>query len=606
MKKIKIFLVQIANRNLGDTVIFDNMKYLVDKVLPLRKKSLYNLISYNIYSENLEYLSGADAIIFVGGGIIKYKYEKFYAYLEQIIEIADQRNIPVFFNAVGVEGFNKDDERSCRLKIALNKSCVKGITTRDDFETLKLKYIQNEKIVLKGVVDPAIWSYKSYGISANKKSDTVGIGIVRHKIFEDNGIESISREYQLEFWKEVLERLNLESIPWKVFTNGLKADEDFADEVLEYTGYGCSDLYRVNRLTHGYELVKTISEFKGIIACRLHSNIIAYSLQIPSVAIVWNKKMDFWGEKIGHCDRFIATENMNADVVVDTFLVAMNECQPKPSLKMRYELLLPLKGFIRKYAKKRNVLEDWQKISWQNHLVAVALGGVKHLYCNMNTIEGFENSYENGFKLFEVDVRLTSDDELVCVNGWGDSIFRKFELKKDSELCKVMTKEEFLEQKYYGFYETIDFLQLINKIKDLKNINLIIDIGKPRNEKLELFFEKMQELMPKDFVPNIMIRLQRQKDVVLMRKISPSFNIAFYSDEKIKESNINELIDFCLEYDIHLVTMKIENFDVYQVKILHQNNIRVCVFTCNDLKVSMELIEQGADLIGTHYLTIDN
>ena len=51
------------------------------------------------------------------------------------------------------------------------------------------------------------------------------------------------------------------------------------------------------------ELVKTISQFKSIVSFRLHSHIIAASLNIPSVSVVWDDKVRIFFEKIGHPER---------------------------------------------------------------------------------------------------------------------------------------------------------------------------------------------------------------------------------------------------------------------------------------------------------------
>ena len=77
-KKIMILLVQIVNRNLGDTVIADNAEYLVQQALPRIGGRHYVLQYYDIQSEDYELVRAADLIIFGGGGLIKYKQEKLY------------------------------------------------------------------------------------------------------------------------------------------------------------------------------------------------------------------------------------------------------------------------------------------------------------------------------------------------------------------------------------------------------------------------------------------------------------------------------------------------------------------------------------------------
>lgn len=270
------------------------------------------IIPYNIYSEDVSVLERSDVIIFAGGGIIKYKYEKFYHYISDIIKVAEQNQIPVFFNGVGVEGFHASDERCMLLKQALNADCIKGITVRDDIRTLKENYIMNAKVRVRSVYDPALWAKDAYEIEEHEGSGCIGLGIVRHKIFADNGFSQVDKDFQLQLWTDIIRCLNDKGIPWKVFTNGLKSDEDFAVEVLQYAGYGDSvEVYKIDRMTEPQDLVNTISNFSALIACRLHANIIAHTLNIPSVAFIWNEKLKFWGEKIGLSSCFIDVAELN-------------------------------------------------------------------------------------------------------------------------------------------------------------------------------------------------------------------------------------------------------------------------------------------------------
>ena len=99
--KINILLVEIVNRNFGDTVIADNTAYLLQRALPMTSRSRFAIQHYNIFTEDYEMVSRADLIIFDGGGIIKYKWEKFYYYTSRILECAQEHKIPVYFCGVG-------------------------------------------------------------------------------------------------------------------------------------------------------------------------------------------------------------------------------------------------------------------------------------------------------------------------------------------------------------------------------------------------------------------------------------------------------------------------------------------------------------------------
>ena len=124
--KINILLVEIVNRNFGDTVIADNTYALLQRALPRSSREQYVIHHYNFYSEDDAMISAADLIVFDGGGIIKFKREKFYFYIAHILEKAQERNIPVYFSGVGVEGYDETDERCQMLKKSSPLSLCQG------------------------------------------------------------------------------------------------------------------------------------------------------------------------------------------------------------------------------------------------------------------------------------------------------------------------------------------------------------------------------------------------------------------------------------------------------------------------------------------------
>ena len=94
-KKLNILLAEYINRNLGDTVIAECTKYFVEKALQNEGIQNYIIHDYNMYQEDMEYVKNSDVVIFAGGGLIKYRREKFYQYVPDIIRIASENNIPV-------------------------------------------------------------------------------------------------------------------------------------------------------------------------------------------------------------------------------------------------------------------------------------------------------------------------------------------------------------------------------------------------------------------------------------------------------------------------------------------------------------------------------
>lgn len=601
MKAIQIVVVQIINRNLGDGVISDCTKFLIKKICKRLIGKKVSIVPYNIYSEDFSIIKRADVIVFAGGGIIKYKYEKFYSYITGIVKIADQYQIPVFFNGVGVEGFDGSEDRCMELKETLNLECVKGITVRDDIETLRNNYIVNHNIRVRSVFDPAVWTKEVYRIERRNTSDVVGVGIVRYKIFADNGIEEIDENFQLKLWSELICLLNQRNIKWKIFTNGLKSDEDFAVQVLQYAGYGEEvKKYKVKRAADSRELVQTIAGFKAIIACRLHANIIAYSLGIPSIAFVWNDKLKFWGRKIGKEELFIEPAKMSAEYVISALQkLLINAELSKPSSIKRL-VYKELKRFIRKYAKRRNKV-NFEKILWEEHLMATALGGENFLFSGMNNLKMLEESSRSGFRWMETDIRLTSDNKLACVNGWNKGTYSRLGVDDNIYGKAGMPLKEFLTSTYYGKFAVTDAVKFFDKIKMYPNINFVLDAGRPEKKKLSLFYAALKKVSTENMT-NIYIRIQREADVLQLREEKIPFSLIYYIEDI---ESVDNVVKLCKKYGIKWISIKIEKCEKVLIKKLKDNGLKICVFSVDKLIVAEELLKLGVDLISSNYLKVD-
>ncbi len=391
----KIVIIGLENLNLGDRVIEDTCKYLVKDLAPDLKIKTMNLFPeeellgdfqtkypktdviiekisqkygrnficqmldfskwyryskkgtsvYKYYEDNLK---KSKMVIIAGGGLIKYSRENFWNALYSIISYCSRARIHVYFNAVGIEGFDKSNFYCRLLKYSLSKKCVKVISTRDDIETLK-KYVSNKKTELKVVGDPALWSVEKYELNDIQKNDIVGVGLIRGKIFTDYGTE-FSEEQILQAYVGIVKELESRGYRWQLFCNGLKSDYKMGKDILNFLGLPVEEQYLAPRPTKAKSLVKRISEYKAIIGARLHSNIIAAAYNVPSVALIWNEKLKFFGKQINHTERFFNKNDFqNPKFVVDKLEQAMFEGYNEPVIK---NLKLSTKESLQKFINK--------------------------------------------------------------------------------------------------------------------------------------------------------------------------------------------------------------------------------------------------------------
>ncbi len=290
----------------------------------LLRDSWHTTKEYAYYKANeKDKLDGLDLIVFGGGGLIKYHQQHFHYFLDDIIRYAQEKNIPVLINAQGVEGYSENDPECQLLKEALNRDCVKYVSTRDSFPQLRNCYMYNPDIVVRKVCDPAFWLRETYSIKDKKEpSGTIGLNVIRPKIFGQY-MYSVNPDSLAVVYRKLIKECRLRGYKVELFSNGADQDDEFIRYIMQlypalFEDPGVS--VKFPRTTKG--LVKTIAGYDRFMAVRLHASIIGTVLGIPNVSLVWNYKQTMFGEEVGMKQNYISKEDFRASVILEKLLAA--------------------------------------------------------------------------------------------------------------------------------------------------------------------------------------------------------------------------------------------------------------------------------------------
>lgn len=108
--------------------------------------------------------------------------------------------------------------------------------------------------------------------------------------------------------------------------------------------------------------------------------------------------------------------------------------------------------------------------SWKDYrTIAHALGGMDGKDY-LNSREGFLFMYEQGVRLFELDLSRTSDGVWVCRHNWNDPMGQW-----DGNGKKVLTEKEFRQSKIYGKYTPMTLEDFFLLLKDYPDAYVLID-----------------------------------------------------------------------------------------------------------------------------------
>ena len=269
-----------------------------------------------------------DFIVVDGAGLLEYSYNEYQWSLLLVSEYAEKKKIPVVYNAIGRAGeFNEKDFRSTILKKALQSDSVKYVSARDSVKTVQVCAGVEKKVKL--LADAAFWLKETYNFEINRDRRKIGIGLIRGNSLSGYGVE-FEEEDWLTLFSEIAKELARKGYEYEFFTNGLPDDVKLGKKIL--TNLNLSDSYLVLRPERDLELYSTINQYQAIITCRMHSSIAAFTLEIPSIILSWNDKVDKLMEIIGYPQRAIKLNDFNAEYIVDTMEKALEDGVDKKKL----------------------------------------------------------------------------------------------------------------------------------------------------------------------------------------------------------------------------------------------------------------------------------
>lgn len=322
LRACDIALLDAVMKNLG----FERGTYeIVDCVAATVKTSYLNTRDPALLREAEEAVKNADVLLFGGAPMLNFRYERFSERTSVFLELAERFHKPVLFSALGVETYDGENPKCQAVKQWLNRADVRQITTRDDFASLE-KYREREDMVLQKVSDPAVYTFKVYERFLAPKRETkqkkIGLFLIRGKAFEDNGID-FSQEQMMDFWQALAQELTGRGYDYEFLTTSSHADEAFLR------------LFRIQRKIPVEKCVQTINKledlvyhitsYDAVVACRLHPNIISYSLGVPGVGIVWNPKIGFFYEEIGYPERCFRVDELDVRGLTDQLERSMEQ-----------------------------------------------------------------------------------------------------------------------------------------------------------------------------------------------------------------------------------------------------------------------------------------
>ncbi|MEI7831935.1 MAG: polysaccharide pyruvyl transferase family protein [bacterium] len=263
-------------------------------------------------------LAGASALIIGGGQLLMDNSLVFPYRINSATRCALRLGIPVAFQSCGV-GSNWSAKGRRLFAGALCPAQVVSISVRDNDSVEELQ-AELPKIAAKVTfaIDPAICAGEAYGVNRSFVSKTIGLGVIApgellsHPTYAHLADETSA----LERWVALIRHLAGLGYPLALFTNGSVVDYHFAEKVLKTAQEdGICNISLACRPQLPHELVELIAQYRAVIAYRLHANIIATSLKVPSLGFIWDEKVRQFGHESGRSAYYLEPDKVNMEVI---------------------------------------------------------------------------------------------------------------------------------------------------------------------------------------------------------------------------------------------------------------------------------------------------
>lgn len=199
----------------------------------------------------------------------------------------------------------------------------------------------------------------------------------------------------------------------------------------------------------------------------------------------------------------------------------------------------------------------------------------------LNTKQGFHSSYSKGFKYFESDLSVTSDNKLIAFHDGNEALYK---------LRFGFNLEEFQKVKLFNHNEPLTGIELINLMIENPQWILITDT----KSQLIPTLKQLLNLLPKNIHPSdrIIPQIYEPKDYNEIRPFK--FSKIIFTLYRSAHLNDDQILDFVSNKpDIWALTVPPHRLTNKLIEGVQKMDIRLFTHTINDPTLAHWLLNKG-------------
>ncbi len=234
------------------------------------------------------------------------------------------------------------------------------------------------------------------------------------------------------------------------------------------------------------------------------------------------------------------------------------------------------------------------ELQWyeESCLIAHALGNIDdHTYTN--SLEALEESIAEGYKTLEVDLALTSDDEVVCRHTWySDTMHVSYD-------GTVPDLETFEKEKIFGYLTPLSGRRLLEIWGGHPELYFVLDVKQDENtnflEVFEKFVELAREMGCENLLEQVIVQLYDIEDYDKINMIYPVKHWLFTTYQLPEDSGAEvEAAAFAAEKDFDVLTVPAWCMGSdYFIDLANEYNLPLFTHTVNEIGPVDKSSERG-------------
>ena len=218
----------------------------------------------------------------------------------------------------------------------------------------------------------------------------------------------------------------------------------------------------------------------------------------------------------------------------------------------------------------------------------------------LNSLESFRQQYERGVRVFEVDLRMTKDLQVVARHDWRAG------WQNGVSETNVPTLDEFRAKPLLGKYTPLTFRDLLLLLEEYPDVCIITDTKFDDAEAVTVQFEAMladaRELGLSYLFDRIVVQVYSRLMFKVVDSIGqfPHYIYTLYTEGFNRtEEAFSEIAVFCAESGIMGVTMWDYWWRTEFEAIAREHGVSAYVHTVNDAQEAVRLLADGVSGIYT-------